>query len=86
MAPGKVPKVASTSNRWLRAIIKHGRSEVTQDLANELTGFNCQEFCLAAINWLVENNHPLSKFTTLAFCRMLEVANPEATAALWTHH
>jgi hypothetical protein len=86
MAPGKVPKVASNSNRSLRAITKHGRSEVTQDLANELAGFNCQEFCLAAVDWLVKNNHPLSKFMTPPFCRMLEVANPEATAALWTHH
>jgi hypothetical protein len=86
IAPGKVPKVASNSNRLLRAIIKHGRSKVTQDLANELAGFNFQEFCLAAVDWLVENNHSLSKFTTPAFHRMLEVANPEAMAALWTHH
>jgi hypothetical protein len=85
-APGKVPKVASNSNGSLRAIIKHGRVEITQGLANELAGFNCQEFRLAAIDWLVENNYPLSEFMMPAFCRMLEVSNPEAMAALWTHH
>ena len=81
-----MPKVASNSNGSLRAIIKHGRVKITQDLANELAGFNCQEFRLAAVDWLVENNHPLSEFTTPAFCRILKAANPEATAALWTHH
>jgi hypothetical protein len=59
---------------------------VSQKVANELAGFNTQRFRLAAVSWLVENNHPLSEFETPAFRRLLEAANPLAERALWTSH
>ncbi|KAI0569226.1 Dimer-Tnp-hAT domain-containing protein, partial [Pyrenophora tritici-repentis] len=43
-------------------------------------------FRLAAIIWLVENNHPITQFEQPAFRAMLTFANPEAEAALWRSH
>jgi hypothetical protein len=56
---------------------------VPQRVANAVGGFDCQRFRLAAVLWLVENNHPLSEFTSASFREMMELANPEAAAALW---
>jgi hypothetical protein len=41
---------------------------------------------MAAVSWLVENNHPLSKFKSPAFRRLITAANPQAKAALWASH
>ncbi|KAI1559541.1 Dimer-Tnp-hAT domain containing protein, partial [Pyrenophora tritici-repentis] len=70
----------------LQRLLKDGNNSVSQKVANELAGFNTQRFRLAAVSWLVENNHPLSKFETPAFRRLLEAANPLAERALWTSH
>jgi hypothetical protein len=40
---------------------------VPQVVANELSNFNIQRFRLAAVKWLVDNNHSISKFEKLAF-------------------
>lgn len=56
---------------------------LTQGIANTLGNFDIQGFRLAAVTWLVENNHPLREFETPAFRRMLAFANPEAEDALW---
>ncbi|KAI1559902.1 Dimer-Tnp-hAT domain containing protein, partial [Pyrenophora tritici-repentis] len=71
---------------WLQRLLKDGNNSVSQKVANELAGFNTQRFRLAAVSWLVENNHPLSEFETPAFRRLLEAANPLAERALWTSH
>jgi hypothetical protein len=60
--------------------------EVSQAAANAMGGFNVQRFRLAAVLWLVDNNHPLREFETPAFRAMIEFANPEAAAALWVSH
>jgi hypothetical protein len=56
--------------------------EVEQSAANAIGNFNVQRFRLAAVLWLVNNNHPLREFETPAFQSMIEFANPEAKAAL----
>jgi hypothetical protein len=56
--------------------------EVEQSAANAIGNFNVQRFRLAAVLWLVDNNHPLREFETPAFRAMIEFANPEAEAAL----
>jgi hypothetical protein len=56
--------------------------EVSQDTANELGNFNVQQFRLAAVLWLVDNNHSLREFDSETFRAMIRFANPEAEAAL----
>lgn len=85
LAPSKA-RLTNVVDGSLRAIIKNGKIKVTQAVANELSGFDCQDFRVAAVSWLVENNHPLREFETPAFRAMLRAANPEAARALWTHH
>jgi hypothetical protein len=85
LAPSKA-RPTKVVDGLLRAILKNGKIKVTQAVANELLDFDCQDFCIAAVSWLVKNNHPLHKFKTPAFCAMLEAANPEAARALWNHH
>jgi hypothetical protein len=63
-------------------MLKAGVS-VPQAIANELSNFNIQRFRLAAVGWLVDNNHLLSKFEKLAFRDIIATANLEAEAALW---
>jgi hypothetical protein len=41
---------------------------------------------MAAVSWLVENNHPLSEFESPAFRRLITAANLQAEAALWASH
>ncbi|EUC40019.1 hypothetical protein COCMIDRAFT_109888, partial [Bipolaris oryzae ATCC 44560] len=43
-------------------------------------------FRYAAVRWIIENNHPLRKFETLAFKQMIAYVNLEAAAALWVSH
>lgn len=74
------PKPYSTLQRLLFT------NQLSQSAANELSGFNIQRFRLAAVEWLVENNHPLSEFEKPAFRRMIEAANPSAEAAVWASH
>ena len=57
-----------------------------QDVANELSSFNQQRFRLAAVMWLVDNNHPLREFSLLSFREIIELANLAAAAALWTSY
>jgi hypothetical protein len=56
--------------------------EVNQVTANALGNFNVQQFRLAAVLWLVDNNHPLREFESATFRTMIGFANPEAEAAL----
>jgi hypothetical protein len=60
--------------------------QVPQEAANAMGNFNVQGFRLAAVLWLVNNNHPLREFTTPAFSAMIDFANPEAETALWASH
>jgi hypothetical protein len=85
LAPSKA-RLTKVVDGSLCAILKNGKIEVTQAVANELLGFHCQDFCVAAVSWLVKNNHPLHEFKTLAFRALLEAANLEAARTLWTHH
>jgi hypothetical protein len=70
----------------LGRVLKDGKLRVSQAVANEFSGFNTQRFRLAAVGWLVENNHPLSEFKSPAFRRLIAMASSEAEAALWTSH
>jgi hypothetical protein len=54
----------------------------SQAVANELAGFNTQEFRLAAVSWLIENNLPLSQFESTSFRTMIQLASVEAERAL----
>jgi hypothetical protein len=83
-APNKTALVAKTT--LIQHMLKDSNSSVLQRVANELAGFNTQRFRLAAVAWLVENNHPLSEFEAPAFRRLIAAANPQAEAALWTSH
>jgi hypothetical protein len=56
-APGKPVTVAVRNT--LQQALANGKIEVSQALANKLGSFNTQRFRLAAVSWLVENNHPL---------------------------
>jgi hypothetical protein len=85
-APGKAHSATKAGKGGLRALLKATTVKVLQSLANELGGFNCQAFRHTAVAWLVDGNHPLSDFEKPAFRQMLEAANPEAAAALWTSH
>ncbi|KAG9388511.1 Dimer-Tnp-hAT domain containing protein [Pyrenophora tritici-repentis] len=58
----------------------------SQAVANELTNFNIQEFRLAAVTWLVENNLPLSQFESSSFRNMIQLASVEAERALWASY
>ena len=59
---------------------------VSQAVANELSNFSIQRFRLTAVEWLVDNNHPISEFEQPAFRSMIASANPQAEAALWQSH
>jgi hypothetical protein len=81
-APDKLAVVPKES--FLRRVLVGGK--VSQAVANELSGFNTQRFRLAAVSWLVKNNHPLSEFESPAFRQLIAMANPEAESALWASH
>jgi hypothetical protein len=84
-APGKEVRATVTGHSWLRQALKSG-FPVPQKIANNASGFNVQAFRLAAVSWLVENNHLLREFETPAFKALLLAANPEAAALLWSSH
>jgi hypothetical protein len=58
----------------------------SQAVANELSGFNIQEFRLAAVSWLVDNNLLLSQFKLKSFCTIIQLASVEAKRALWASY
>lgn len=72
--------------RWTIKQIVAAGVKVPQDVANELGSFDQQRFRLAAVMWLVDNNHPLREFRSPSFQEMIELANPAAAAALWVSH
>ena len=51
-------------------------------IANTIGNFNVQGFCIAAVLWLISNNHLLHKLKTLAFRQIIKFANLEAAQAL----
>ena len=67
--------------RTLAGITQDG-IEVTQAVSNALGNFNVQQFRLSAIEWLVNNNHPLREFETPTFQAIVRFSNPEAADAL----
>jgi hypothetical protein len=48
--------------------------------------FDVHSFRVAAVSWVIYNNHPLREFETPDFREMLRMANPEAERALWKSH
>ncbi|KAG9382228.1 Dimer-Tnp-hAT domain containing protein [Pyrenophora tritici-repentis] len=81
--PSKRTTVAPRKETLLERALQKGCS---QAVANELTNFNIQEFRLAAVTWLVENNLPLSQFESSSFRNMIQLASVEAERALWASH
>jgi hypothetical protein len=83
-APDRLPVAAVAKESFLRRVLAGGK--VSQEVANKLSGFNTQRFRLAAVSWLVENNHPLSEFESPALRQLIAMANLEAESALWASH
>jgi hypothetical protein len=81
-APGR-PAHFRQQDSYLRRAFNAADGSLSQATANSLSGFNIQRFGLAAVRWLVENNHPLRKFETPAFQQLIAAANPDAERALW---
>ncbi|KAG9384305.1 Dimer-Tnp-hAT domain containing protein [Pyrenophora tritici-repentis] len=81
--PSKRTTVAPRKETLLERALQKGCS---QAIANELTNFNIQEFRLAAVTWLVENNLPLSQFESSSFRNMIQLASVEAERALWASY
>jgi hypothetical protein len=65
LAPGKTLKLKLESSVY--SALMAGKLPVSQAVANQLSGFNNQRFRLAAVAWLIDNNHPLSEFKKPAF-------------------
>ena len=79
---GKLQQQQPNGQLTIRDALKSG-VKLSQEAVNELGHFNVQGFRMAAVGWLVDNNHPLREFETPAFRQMLRFANPEAEQALW---
>ena len=62
------------------------RQQTPRAIANTMGNFDVQGFRMAAVSWLISNNHPLHELETPAFRQMMEFANPEAARALWASH
>jgi hypothetical protein len=75
--------IALPKETTLNRALQKGAS---QAVANKLGGFNIQQFRLAAVTWLVENNLPLLQFESWSFCDMIQLAGVEAERALWMSH
>ncbi|KNG44306.1 hat domain-containing protein [Stemphylium lycopersici] len=75
----------ANGQRSVRQMFTMGKP-LSQDQANAMGNFDAQGFRMAAVAWLIENNHPLREFETPAFRSMMEFANPEAARALWASH
>lgn len=61
--------MAPPAETVLESALKKGCS---QAVANLLGGFNVQQFRLAAVGWLVDNNLPLSSFEAPSFRTMIQ--------------
>jgi hypothetical protein len=83
LKPPSKRTVALPKETTLDRALQNGAS---QAIANELGGFNIQQFRLAAVTWLVENNLSLSQFESRSFRDMIQLAGVEAERALWTSH
>ena len=83
-APSKLVIVERDS--FIQRVFTDGKIKVSQEVANELSGFNTHRFRLAVVSWLVDNNYLVSKFETPAFRKMIALANLEAEAALWASY
>jgi hypothetical protein len=81
--PGKPPK--SKPEGDIIGLLM-GSKPVSQAVANHLSGFDVQAFRLAAVTWLIENNHPLSELESPTFRSLIALANPMAEDALWRSH
>jgi hypothetical protein len=79
-APSKPAIIERKS--FIQRVFTDGKIRVSQEVANDLPGFNTHYFRLAAVSWLVDSDHPLSEFETPAFRNMIALANPEAEVAL----
>lgn len=66
--------------------LQAGKLRLSRGVANHLSGFDIQQFRLATVGWLVENNHPLSKLEKPAFRALIKLANPLAERAVWASH
>lgn len=84
-APGKNPKVLKLESSVHDTLLA-GKLPVSQTVANKLSSFSIHRFRLAAVEWLIENNHPLSEFEKPAFRHLIKLANPLAEQALWSSH
>ena len=83
LQPPSKRTMAPHKETLLERVLKTG---CPQAVANALGGFNIQEFRLAAVTWLVENNLPLSQFESPSFRTMIQLASVEAERALWASH
>ena len=80
--PGKQSTAPHAPTALDRAVSKG----CSQAVANDLAEFNTQQFRLAAVSWLVDNNLPLSQFESPSFRTMIQLASVEAERALWASH
>ena len=84
---GKITFESKKRQRTVLESLQVEGYEVSQAVANELIGgFNATRFRQLAIDWLIENTHPLREFETPAFRNLIAAANPEAERVLWRNH
>jgi hypothetical protein len=83
LKPPSKRTMALPKETTLDRMLQKGCSQV---VANELASFITQEFQLAAVSWLIENNLPLSQFESTLFCKMIQLASVEAEWVLWASH
>ncbi|RYN64908.1 hypothetical protein AA0119_g11475 [Alternaria tenuissima] len=60
-----------------------GGVELFQEAVNVFGYFNVQQFQLASVLWLVDNNMPMEIISRQSTRDMIKFANPEAESALW---
>jgi hypothetical protein len=60
-----------------------GGVELSQEAVNVFGYFNVQQFRLAFVLWLVDNNMPMEVIARQSTRDMIKFANPEAESALW---
>jgi hypothetical protein len=60
-----------------------GGVELSQEAANVFGYFNIQQFRLAFVLWLVDDNMPMEIIALQSTRDMIKFANPEAESALW---
>jgi hypothetical protein len=85
MRPGKQLQQLESGQLTLGSLMGSG-VHVSQEVSNALGNFNQQQFRLAVVSWLAENNHPLREVETPAFRKLLRAANPEAELSTFRSH